>query len=156
MIKCNIIGTTEEFDFSVKRLTKKILRKTYKVISNLKDDEKKLTRHIVSYIFVDLNEIHRINREYRHIDHPTDVISFAYGDTDYINGLPYELGDIFICKEKVFEQANEYNHTVLRECAFLITHGILHLLGYDHMDKDDEEVMFQLQNQILEALKIVR
>ena len=66
------------------------------------------------------------------------------------------LGDIFICVEKVFEQANEYGHSPYRECAFLITHGILHLLGYDHMEKEDEVVMFGLQDEILNELEILR
>lgn len=156
MIKCNIIGNTDVFDFSVKRLVKQILKTTYQIISKSTANDKKLSKHIVSYIFVDLNEIHRINKEYRQIDRPTDVISFAYGDTDNLNGLPYELGDIFICVDKVFAQAKEYNHSVLRECAFLITHGILHLIGYDHMEKKDEEVMFKFQEQILQKLKITR
>ena len=152
MINFNIVGSTEEFDFSVNRLTKKILRKTYKILKK----ELCLKKHIASYIYVDLNEIHRINKEYREIDRPTDVISFAYVDNCDSEDLPLELGDVFICKEKVFEQANEYKHSVLRECAFLITHGILHLLGYDHMNKEDEQIMFGLQDRILSELKIER
>lgn len=155
MIKYNIVGNIESFDFSVNKLIKKILKTTYKIVGKEKKD-KQLSKHIVSYIFVDINEIHRINKEYRQIDRPTDVISFAYGDTDNETGLPYELGDVFICVEKVFEQAKEYNHTNLRECGFLITHGILHLLGYDHMNPEDEAVMFELQKEILERLKITR
>ena len=137
MIKYNIIGSIEEFDFDVNKLAKRILKKTTQKL-------KIKTKHIISYIFVDLEKIHEINKEYRKIDRPTDVISFAYGD-DEDGDLPYELGDIFICKEKVFEQAQSYGHSPYRECAFLMTHGILHLLGYDH-----------LQNEILNELQINR
>lgn len=152
MIKFNIVGSIEEFDFSVEKLTKKILKKTYKILKK----ELNLKKHIASYIYVDLEEIHRINKEYRDIDRPTDVISFAYVDDSSEEEIPLELGDVFICKEKVFEQSSEYNHSVLRECAFLITHGILHLLGFDHMNKEDETVMFGLQDKILNELKIER
>ncbi len=149
MIKFNIVNTPEDFDFDVKKVIKKILKKTSKKLNIRK-------KHIVSYIFVDIKEIHRINREYRHIDNPTDVISFAYIDCEDTETLPFELGDVFICVDKIKEQANEYSHTLYRECSFLVTHGILHLLGYDHMQKEDEEEMFQLQNDILEELKITR
>ena len=149
MIKCNVIDGTYDYEFNVKRLAKRIVKK---VSSKLKISGK----HIVSYIFVDLERIHQINKEYRDIDRPTDVISFAYVDSDINHELPVELGDVFICNEKVIEQANSYGHSVYRECAFLITHGILHLLGYDHMEKSDEEVMFKLQEEVLQELKIYR
>lgn len=148
MIKFNVVGN-EIFDFNVKQLIKKILKKTSKKLSIKK-------KHFVSYIFVDLDEIHRINKEYRQIDRPTDVISFAYIDDEVENVIPEELGDIFICNEKVYEQAKEYGHSEYRECAFLITHGLLHLLGYDHMEKEEEEVMFRLQNEILNELGMKR
>ena len=139
MIKTNTLGITDAFSFNVKRLQQKILKKVSKKL-NIK------TKHIASYIYVDLNEIHRINLEYRKIDRPTDVISFAYIDDSLDRVLPTELGDIFICVEKVTEQANSYGHSIYRECAFLITHGILHLLGYDHMEPEDEKIMFSLQD----------
>ena len=147
MIKFNLAGNTEDFDFDVKKLIKSILATVSK---KLKIEDK----HVASYIFVDLKTIHNINLQYRKIDRPTDVISFAYIDDEPDRKLPYELGDIFICVEKVFEQANEYSP--YRECAFLITHGILHLLGYDHMEKEDEVVMFGLQDEILNELEILR
>ena len=149
MVKINTQGIIDAFDFNVKSLQKKIIKKAFKKL-NIK------TKHIVSYIYTDLNEIHRINKEYRQIDRPTDVISFAYIDETPDRVLPYELGDIFVCIEKVKEQAEAYGHSVYRECAFLITHGILHLLGYDHMTEDDEKIMFALQDEILNELKITR
>ena len=149
MVKTNTLGITDAFDFNVKSLQKKILKKTVKTL-NIK------TKHIVSYIYTDLSEIHRINREYRKIDRPTDVISFAYIDETEDRTLPYELGDVFICVDKVKEQALSYGHSIYRECAFLITHGILHLLGYDHLTESDEALMFSLQDKILNELKILR
>lgn len=149
MIKSNISGMIDELDFNIKKLVKKILRKISKKL-------KIKNKHIVSYIFIDNNEIHRINKEYRNIDRPTDVISFAYIDSDPNRELPLELGDIFVSIDKIKEQAEEYGHSTYRECAFLITHGILHLLGYDHIEEDDELEMFTLQDEILNELKIFR
>ena len=149
MIKSNILGDYSKLDIKVKPLIKKILKNVCKEL-------KIKSKHVVSYIFVDLNNIHDINKEYRQIDRPTDVISFAYIDSSENKELPHELGDVFICVEKIIEQANEYGHSVTRECAFLVVHGILHLLGYDHLEKEDEEVMFSLQDKILENLKIFR
>ena len=101
------------------------------------------TKKDVSLILVDLEEIHKINLEYRHIDKPTDVISFEEFEDDY-------LGEIFICVDKVYLQAKEYGHSNEREFAFLLCHGLLHLHGYDHMTKEDEVVMFNLQDEILD------
>lgn len=97
----------------------------------------------VSLILVDIKEIQKINKEYRHLDYPTDVISFEDKIEDY-------LGDIFICMEKVNEQAQTYQHSVEREFAFLTCHGLLHLLGYDHLNPTDEAIMFTKQEEILE------
>lgn len=112
----------------------------------------------LSCIFVDNEEIHRINQQYRKIDRPTDVISFAYEDaqTFEIEGMPRELGDIFISIEKAKEQAESYGHSFEREICFLFTHGLLHLLGYDHMNEVDAKEMFGLQEEILNAQKITR
>lgn len=89
----------------------------------------------VSCVLVDDERIHEINREYRHIDRSTDVISFAMEDNDqfYVEGMPRTLGDIFISVDHAKKQAEEYGHSLRREMCFLFTHGILHLLGYDHM-----------------------
>lgn len=109
----------------------------------------------MSVIFVDKEQIHEINRDYRGIDRPTDVISFALKDNDddydMVEGED-ELGDIFINIEAVYNQAKEYGHTLKREVCFLFTHGMLHLLGYDHMEEDDEKVMFALQDEILDEI----
>lgn len=110
---------------------------------------------IVSVSIVDNRYIHKINKKYRHIDRPTDVISFAFLDSEnnYEKMLfspgPVVLGDIYISLEKAKEQAEEYGHSLHRELSFLFVHGLLHLLGYDHMNKEDEKEMFQLQEEIL-------
>ena len=112
----------------------------------------------VSCVLVDDERIHEINREYRHIDRSTDVISFAMEDNDqfYVEGMPRTLGDIFISVDNAKKQAEEYGHSLRREMCFLFTHGILHLLGYDHMTDEQEKEMFGLQDQILGALSIER
>ena len=112
----------------------------------------------VSCVLVDDERIHEINREYRHIDRSTDVISFAMEDNDqfYVEGMPRTLGDIFISVDHAKKQAEEYGHSLRREMCFLFTHGILHLLGYDHMTDEQEKEMFGLQVQILGALSIER
>lgn len=110
---------------------------------------------------VSIEEIHRINREYRKIDRPTDVISFAFED-DFdgetkVNPdptLPRDLGEIFICSDVCIRQAEEYGHSVDREMSFLACHGLLHLLGYDHMKEEDEKVMFGIQDEIMDLLKL--
>ena len=112
---------------------------------------------IFNIIFIDNKEIREINREYRNVDRETDVISFALEDN---MDVVYEdfrlLGDIYISYEKAIEQAELYNHSVRREVFFLATHGILHLLVYDHMEEDDEKVMFGKQNELLDGYGITR
>lgn len=111
---------------------------------------------IFSIIFVTPEEIQKLNREYRKIDCVTDVISFALeDDEDKILDLRI-LGDIYICIDKMLEQAKEYGHSNKRELSFLTVHGLLHLLGYDHQTVEEEKEMFGLQDKILEEEKIVR
>ena len=109
-----------------------------------------------SIIIVDNEKIHEINREYRGIDRPTDVISFALEENENYETKERLLGDIFISIDKVYEQAHEYGHSVKRELFFLVTHGFLHLLGYDHMKEEDEKVMFPLQEEILDNYGVKR
>lgn len=112
---------------------------------------------ISSVIIVDNDKIHQINKEYRNIDKETDVISFALEDDKTINDSPIRvLGDIYISIDKAKDQANEYGHSLKRELCFLMTHGFLHLLGYDHMTKEDEEIMFPMQEKILEEYGVSR
>ena len=106
-------------------------------------------------IFIDDEEMHRMNKEYRNIDRTTDVLSFALNDNSHIKTEINSLGDIFISIPKMKSQALEYNHSEKRELSFLTVHGILHLLGYDHtLGKKEEEEMFGLQKEILNELGI--
>lgn len=108
----------------------------------------------LSVTFVRSRTIHTINRDYRGIDRPTDVISFAIRD-DLDEDIPEEikdLGDIFINIDYARKQAVAYEHSYKREIAFLFTHGMLHCLGYDHMKPEDEKVMFALQDEILDPI----
>ena len=110
-----------------------------------------------SIIIVDNKKIHEINKEYRNVDRETDVISFAMEDNMDVKYDDFRLlGDIYISIDKVYSQAKEYWHSNLREICFLATHGILHLLGYDHMEPDDEKEMFDLQNKLLDGYNIKR
>ena len=119
-------------------------------------DYMKVPDAIVSVIIVNNDKIHEINNNYRGIDRPTDVISFALEEGENYEVKERMLGDIYISIDKVFEQAKEYGHSIKRELFFLATHGFLHLLGYDHMTKEDEEVMFKKQEEVLEEYGIRR
>ena len=107
-----------------------------------------------SIIFIDDERMHEMNKEYRNIDRTTDVLSFALNDNKRIETPINTLGDIFISIPKMKSQAKEYNHSEKRELSFLTVHGLLHLLGYDHMKKEDELIMFSLQDEILDELGI--
>lgn len=110
---------------------------------------------IVSVSLIDDKQIHDINKQYRNIDRPTDVISFAFMDNENVDLKkakgPIVLGDIYISIDHAKAQAKEYGHSEKREFSFLFVHGLLHLLGYDHMKKEDEDIMFPLQEDILNA-----
>jgi len=109
----------------------------------------------LSLVIVGPKKIKEINRDYRNKDQVTDVISFACidGQDDYSFEENYNLGDIFINVDRVKSQAKEYKHSIKREYCFLFVHGLLHLLGYDHMNKKDEKKMFDLQKRIIGDLK---
>lgn len=112
---------------------------------------------IFTIIFVTPEEIHELNKQYRGVDRVTDVISFALEDAHDVSLTDVRvLGDIYICIDRMKEQALEYGHSETRELSFLTVHGLLHLLGYDHQTKEDEEVMFGLQRKILSDLNINR
>ncbi|WP_436956171.1 rRNA maturation RNase YbeY [Staphylococcus sp. AS1337] len=113
----------------------------------------------LSVTFVDKEEIQEINKMYRDKDKVTDVISFALEeDEPEITGLdmPRVLGDIIICTDVAKEQADNYGHSFERELGFLALHGFLHLLGYDHMNEQDEKEMFGRQEQILNVYGLTR
>lgn len=129
-------------------LYNKLLKKT---LSMLKINE----NAIMSVTFVSKEQIHYLNKTYRNIDRPTDVISFAFLDdkNEIIIGddVPLDLGEIYICYDVADENRKTYDNSLKRELCFLFVHGLLHLLGYDHMTKEDENIMFPLQEKILEG-----
>ena len=108
----------------------------------------------VSVTLVDNEEIHVLNREYRNVDRPTDVLSFPMDEERAGDGVTI-LGDIVLSLEKCSSQAEEYGHSLERELAFLTVHSVLHLLGYDHETSEaDEKEMFGLQDEIMKKIKI--
>ena len=117
----------------------------------------------VNLVMVEPETIREMNKTYREVDRVTDVLSFPMlndindlqNEPDAVFGL-VDIGDIYICKQRAMEQAKEYNHSLKRELCFLALHGLLHLLGYDHIEKKDEEVMFPLQDKILNKADIRR
>ena len=108
----------------------------------------------ISVTFMRSRSIHVINRDYRGIDRPTDVISFAARDglDPLVAEEEKDLGDIFINIDYARKQARLYGHSLRREISFLFTHGLLHCLGYDHMEEEEEKVMFALQDEILDPI----
>ncbi|MBU3842613.1 MAG: rRNA maturation RNase YbeY [Candidatus Fusobacterium pullicola] len=111
----------------------------------------------VSLLFTGNDEIQVINREYRDKDQPTDVISFAYHETEDFDIGPYDtLGDIVISLERVVEQAKEYNHSPKRELFYVLTHGVLHLLGYDHIEEEERKEMRAKEEEILGSFGYTR
>ena len=121
-------------------------------------NEEHLENCFFNIILINNAEIKKINKEYRNIDRETDVITFALEDyDDGIKNIEYRtLGDIYISMDKTYEQAKLYNHSIKRELCFLATHGILHVLGYDHMNEEEEKIMFKRQEELLNAYKIQR
>lgn len=121
--------------------------------------EEKLENVLFNIILIDNEEIQKLNRVYRGKDAVTDVISFALEDgMEFISmaGSPRVLGDIYISLEKAKEQAKNYGHSLKRELSFLMIHGFLHLLGYDHMKEEEEKIMFSRQELILDGFGIKR
>ena len=125
----------------------------------------------VSITITDNDGIQAINKEFRNIDSPTDVLSFPMIDYDEAGNFDHIessddlfnpetgeviLGDIVLNVPRIYSQAEEYGHSVLREYAFLIAHSMLHLFGFDHMTEDEASVMEQKQREILDILKISR
>ncbi len=117
---------------------------------------------IVSVDLVNEEVIHTLNKQYRGIDRPTDVLSFAYLENEedkeaiLTSSDEVELGDIIICLPIARKQAQAYKHSEKRELCFLFVHGLLHLLGYDHQNSNDEREMFSLQDKILKESGIER
>lgn len=138
----NKFDIIDEYGYKDYKILDKVLKRTLKL--------EKVHNALFTVILVDENKIQQLNRDYRKIDKVTDVISFAFEDNDKkeYNNMRL-LGEIYICIPRMKQQAIDYGHGETRELAFLGVHGLLHLLGYDHMTKKDEEVMFGKQEMIL-------
>ena len=112
---------------------------------------------LLNIVLVNNKRIQKINKEYRNIDAVTDVISFAFEE---VNDVNYDdirfLGEIYISYERCCEQAQEFGHSVRRELCYLAVHGLLHLLGYDHMNEKDKKVMRTIEEEILNEYDITR
>lgn len=119
------------------------------------DDE----RCEISVTFVDMEEIHELNKLHRGVDKPTDVLSFPQFE-DVCEEAPEEgeicLGDVVICREKAAEQAEEFGHSFEREILYLFVHSVLHLLGYDHMEEGEKKVMRAREEKIMEHIDVLR
>lgn len=110
----------------------------------------------VSITFVDKDEIHQLNKEFRNVDRPTDVLSFPM-DTDFIvEGVDAMLGDIVICMDVAKEQANDFGHSLDREIMYLTCHSTLHLLGYDHMTDDEKREMRTREKEVMKILGVFK
>lgn len=157
--------TNKELPFDIEEIAAK-------VIEGALEQEQCPYEVSVSVLLTDNERIHAMNKEFRDVDRPTDVLSFPNVDyekpadfsgiedviEDYFDPETGELclGDIVISVDKVYEQAEEYGHAPLREYAFLIAHSMLHLLGYDHMEPEEAKVMETKQEEILAKLGINR
>ena len=120
----------------------------------------------ISLSFVSLDEIHELNRMYRNVDRPTDVLSFPmFESTKELEeacrvgreeGMTISLGDVVICMDKIRQQAEEFGHSQERETAYLFTHSVLHLLGYDHETDQEKRQMRQREEEIMEIIGLGR
>ena len=151
----DFIDETESLNISETKLVKNILHFAAEKEEIEENSE-------VSVTFVTNERIQEINRDYRNKDQPTDVISFALeelgeDEVEIVGGeIPRVLGDIIISVDRAKEQAEDYNHSFSRELGFLALHGFLHLLGYDHIEQEEEREMFQRQKDILDQYGLKR
>lgn len=130
--------------------------KLYDVVKAVLDNEGLSMDYEVSITFVDKDEIHKLNREYRKVDRPTDVLSFPMNEEFLIEGVDSMLGDIVICMDIAKDQAKEYGHSLDREIMYLTCHSMLHLLGYDHIEEDDKKIMRDKEKEVMKKLGVFK
>lgn len=130
--------------------------KLYDVVKAVLDNEGLSMDYEVSITFVDKDEIHKLNREYRKVDRPTDVLSFPINEEFLIEGVESMLGDIVICMDIAKDQAREYGHSLDREIMYLTCHSMLHLLGYDHIEEDDKKIMRGKEKEVMKKLGVFK
>ena len=160
----NVYSKIRTFDDSIVKDLNEVLNTTFKVLGQPIKDVK------YNLYIVSKNFIHELNLSERGVDRATDVLSFPYTDIkagEKLDITKYQLdidpmdnslliGELFICNEVAKRQAVKYNHSYRREFCFLFLHGVLHCLGYDHIEESDRVVMEEMQNKILNKCKITR
>lgn len=158
-MKTTVYFTDKQKRYKIGAKTKHLIKKAIK-LTLLHEDFANNAE--VSVTFVNNKNIHRLNREYRGKDRPTDVLSFPmwedgfYGEVDIATNS-IMLGDIVISAEKAMEQAEEYGHSIFREVCFLAVHSTLHLLGYDHETSEEDELYMNLtQEAVLSSMGLER
>ncbi|UJF35081.1 rRNA maturation RNase YbeY [Paenibacillus hexagrammi] len=162
----------------IREITPSFIAKLEELL-RLAGEQENVTVGEVALTFVDDDAIHELNKQYRGMDKPTDVLSFAMsefgedeieinyeddgdslldeeGEDDVAEAFIEPLGDIIISVPRAIEQAEEYGHSVDRELGFLFVHGFLHLIGYDHQSEEEEKVMFAKQEAILQKAGLMR
>lgn len=136
-------------------ITEENMHAIEKAIATTLEAEELHSNYEISVSFVTNNEIQQLNRDYRHVDKETDVLSFPLDDEDVSGGVVM-LGDIIISTQKVLEQAKELGHSNEREMLYLVVHSMLHLLGYDHIKSEDKEVMREHEKIIMKKLQVFK
>lgn len=110
----------------------------------------------VSVSFVTNEEIHELNRDYRGVDRPTDVLSFQMDEEEVYGEMDVVLGDIVISMEKALEQAEDFGHSLTREVVYLTVHSMFHLMGYDHMNEEEKAEMRSKEKAVLKELGVFK
>lgn len=153
MLECDITYEIEKLEEFFDE--EKIINFTNFIVENEYGENYKNEDYYLSLLITTNEIIREINREYRNKDMPTDVISFAYNETENIGPINV-IGDIIISIDRVKEQAKDYGHSEEREFYYVLCHGMLHLLGYDHIEEEDKKIMRKREEEILEKFNYVR
>lgn len=139
-----------------RKIEESIIKNIEIAIGEVLKYEKESMDSEISISFVEKEEIKELNREYRNIDEVTDVLSFPIEEDFLFEQGPKLLGDVIISVEKAAEQSIEYNHSFEREMVYLTVHSIFHLLGYDHIEEEDKEIMRKKEKYVMNILNINR
>ena len=152
--KCGYIEEKEEYEAVIRRVLEQCF----------KEEKIENSKLYITITLTNPEHIRKINKEFRKIDRPTDVLSFPMFEKDELEKKIKEkdfmhedvLGDIIISIPKVEEQAKEYEHSLERELSYMVVHGFYHLMGYDHIKEEDKKIMRPKEEKILNVLKIIR
>jgi len=157
IVEVNFLDLRQNDDYT--KLIEKVINKCF-------EEEKLIGLNIYMSITLTVpKQIHKLNKEFRNVDRPTDVLSFPMFEKEEIDNIiknkevqlvPEALGDIVISVEQVEIQAKEYGHSFERELSYMLVHGFYHLMGYDHIEEKDKIIMRPKEEKILQDLKITR